>query len=161
MHNGHQIGIRNDTPKGDLVASGITVGVGDLPPDKNPDQEQSITYNALKNEPHVQKTPNAQKNGLTKENLAQIQPADSVSFQYDSDQPKPNIPQTKKISSITISGDSIDLKDVLEVQNVADDMLNSGDAAGFNNAIRDEEYGAVATTLRNSFGDKSILEQSK
>lgn len=160
MHNG-QVGIKKNVAEGDPVAEGITVGVGNLPMDKNPDQEQSINYETLQGKPYTKEPDSTPEKGAQKEQFAQIQPIDDVPLRQDPSQPTPNFVRNKKLANITITGGSIKLKDALAVQDIANDMLKSGDAAGFNNAIRDEDYGAVTATLKNSFGDRSVLEQQE
>ena len=161
MHNG-QIGIRDNTFENDLVANGITAGVGNRPADENPDHEQSITFDALRNKPDAQDSHNVSEENSPEETLAQIQLiTNTATPQHNSIQPKPDRAKNEKLSSITISGGNLDLKYALEIQNTANDMLNKKDAAGFVDAIRDENYGAVTMTLKNSFGDKSVLEQSE
>ena len=55
----------------------------------------------------------------------------------------------------------MDLKDVSKVEKFADEMLKNKDAAGFVDAIRGDENGAVHTILAKSYGDNSAWGSDK
>ena len=154
-----------------FFAGAITKGVGAEPEDFNPDaseslhsDDQSISWvaeaqiNSVEKPGYPAETATDSKLSHGQEQLAVITSTTSENYSgntYGGRLEENGIVTKNEYDGLKIVGDKIDTEVIKKAENIEKKMLDNNDAAGYVDAIRDENFGLSPIIMSNSFEDNS------
>lgn len=163
----------NGQPKGSAENPYFTAGVGDFSPEINDDLENSLDEKEWQKAleistpvglPPIEKPQEPeQKEAVedfaeTPHELGKITSIDPISFNQPIDPQEPTSEKPRKYNptSIRTTGDHLEKSTIPEIDNVINELNQTGDLNNFYNEIRgtDDKPGMMETNLDNSFNRK-------